>query len=137
MSILKEINESHISLKAISFNLFLIPFWYVAIFIFNNEFYKSADSIIILAMCIVITLSSSGYFSFVLSFFKVESDKRKAFFTQMILAVSILCAWLSLLIFIVYSLGFLFDIYIYFYSFLSLYFIPIFISHLLAIIMKD
>ena len=74
MSILKELNESHASLKAIALNLFIIPFWYVAIFLFNNEFYKSSDSIIITTMCIVISLVSSVFFSIFLIKIEVNTS---------------------------------------------------------------
>lgn len=41
MSFIKELEETHDSIKTIALNLLLIPFWYVSIFIFNNEFNKS------------------------------------------------------------------------------------------------
>ena len=124
MSILKEINDLHDSLKAFTINIFLIPFWYVALFLFNNEFYSSSDNLIILAMTIVISLTSSGVTTFLLHIIQKYEGETGIFIDQMMISVTALCVWLSLLIFIVYSLGFLFDIYIYFYYFLILYYSP-------------
>lgn len=137
MSLIKELEESHDSIKALALNLLLIPFWYVAIFIFNNEFYVSSDIIIKLAMCIVISISSSVLFTIFL--YKIDAEKKvnKTFFQNMIISVSMLAMWLSALIFATYSLGFLFNIYIYFYSFLVIYFSPIIFLNLLPILLGE
>jgi len=134
MSILNEIKDLHDSLKAIALNTFLLPFWYASIYLFNHEFYKSADTIIILVMCVIISLVSSGLFALI-SFMAFESLKKvnkdpqpdddKNLFSIMLTCVVLLCAWLSILMFIIYSLGFLFKIYIYFYYFLVIYFSPL------------
>jgi hypothetical protein len=52
----------------------------------------------------------------------------------MSISVALLSVWLSLLIFIVYSFEFLFNQFIYFYWFIVIYFIPIFILGLSALI---
>ena len=136
MSILKELNESHASLKAIALNLFIIPFWYVAIFLFNNEFYKSSDSIIITTMCIVISLVSSVFFSIFLIKIEVNTSDN-IFFEKMMVSTAMLIAGLSVLIFVFYSLGFLFGIYLYFYWFLVIYFFPLILFYLLIEIFGD
>ena len=136
MSILKELNESHASLKAIALNLFIIPFWYVAIFLFNNEFYKSSDSIIITTMCIVISLVSSVFFSIFLIKIEVNTSDN-IFFEKMMVSTAMLIAWLSVLIFVFYSLGFLFGIYLYFYWVLVIYFFPLILFYLLIEIFGD
>ena len=136
MSILKELNESHASLKAIALNLFIIPFWYVAIFLFNNEFYKSSDSIIITTMCIMISLVSSVFFSIFLIKIEVNTSDN-IFFEKMMVSTAMLIAWLSVLIFVFYSLGFLFGIYLYFYWFLVIYFFPLILFYLLIEIFGD
>ena len=136
MSILKELNESHASLKAIALNLFIIPFWYVAIFLFNNEFYKSSDSIIITTMCIVISLVSSVFFFIFLIKIEVNTSDN-IFFEKMMVSTAMLIAWLSVLIFVFYSLGFLFGIYLYFYWFLVIYFFPLILFYLLIEIFGD
>lgn len=131
MSFISELNESHDSVKGLALNLLLIPFWYVAIFIFNNEFYKSADITLIFAMCIVISFTSSVLFTIFLDNIYTEVKEEKTFFENMVISIAMLIIWISALIFIVYSLGFLFKIYIYFYWFIVIYFMPIIILNIL------
>ena len=133
MSILKEINDLNNSLKALAINVFLIPFWYVAIFLFNNEFYTSSDNLIILSMTIVISLSSSGFLTFLLHLLNFAEVNSERFLNETMVSVLLLTTWISLLIFIIYSLGFLFNIYIYFYYFLLIYFSPLAIILILKI----
>lgn len=128
-SIIDEINNLHSSLKAIVLNIFIIPFWYVAIYLFNNEFYKSADNLIMLAMCIILSLVSTFLVS--IMFYKadkeVKENSEEDWYVIQIFSnsISLLCTWLSLLIFAFYSIGFLFNIYIYFYWVLVIYFFPL------------
>ena len=128
-SIIDEINNLHSSLRAIVLNIFIIPFWYVAIYLFNNEFYKSADNLIMLAMCIVLSLVSTFLVSemFYRADEEVNETSEEGWYVIYLFSNSIflLCSWLSLLIFTIYSLGFLFNIYIYFYWFLVIYFFPL------------
>jgi hypothetical protein len=125
MSLFKEITESHDTVKAIAIILFLIPFWYVAIFLFNNEFYKSSDNLIILAMCIVISMISAVLFSIFVHNIYEAKNENKTILEHMGVCVAVLIIWLSILIFSFYSLGFLLNIYIYFYWFLVIYFAPL------------
>ena len=135
MSILKEINESHDFVKAKATNLFLIPFWYVSIYLFNNEFYTKADSLIIISMCITITLTSSFCLTLIFDGIRtLNNGKKYDFFNNTVLSVTLLTSWLSFLIVLFYSLGFIFNIYIYFYWFLVIYSSHIFIIGVLNII---
>lgn len=134
MSLLKEINESHDSLKALSLNLFLIPFWFIAIFLFNNEFYSSNDTLIILVMALVISLFSSTFLSLSIHLLHNKYNKDIPLMEQMGISIILLCAWISLIIFFVYSLGFFFKIFIYFYYFLVIYFIPLILTFLVVFI---
>ncbi|RKS03199.1 hypothetical protein [Flavobacterium sp. 102] len=136
MSIIKELNESHESLRGFALNLFLIPFWYVSIFLFNNEFFISNDIVIIFAMCFVISISSSGFLTFLLDLINTDENQKDIFFHEMTVSIVLLCSWLSLLIFVIYTLGFLFNIYIYFYWFIIIYFFPLFIFLILYFIFK-
>ena len=96
---------------------------------FNNEFYKSADNLIMLAMCIVLSLVSTFLVSemFYRADEEVNETSEEGWYVIYLFSNSIflLCSWLSLLIFTIYSLGFLFNIYIYFYWFLVIYFFPL------------
>ncbi len=135
MSILKEINESHDFVKAKATNLFLIPFWYVSIYLFNNEFYTKADSLIIISMCITITLTSSFCLTLIFDGIRtLNNGKKYDFFNNTVLSVTLLTSWLSFLIVLFYSLGFIFNIYIYFYWFLVIYSSPIFLIWVLNLI---
>lgn len=134
MSLFKEITESHDTVKAIAIILFLIPFWYVAIFLFNNEFYKSSDNLIILAMCIVISMISAVLFSFFVHNIYEAKNENKTIVEHMGVCVAVLIIWLSILIFSFYSLGFLLNIYIYFYWFLVIYFAPLILFNFLQIV---
>jgi hypothetical protein len=60
MSIFNELKDSHDALKAIALNALLMPFWYASIYLFNNQFYKSGDTIIITVMCFILSISSSS-----------------------------------------------------------------------------
>lgn len=134
MSLFKEITESHDTVKAIAIILFLIPFWYVAIFLFNNEFYKSSDNLIILAMCIVISMISAVLFSFFVHNIYEAKNENKTIVEHMGVCVAVLIIWLSILIFSFYSLGFLLNVYIYFYWFLVIYFAPLILFNFLQIV---
>jgi hypothetical protein len=131
MSYIKDLSESHDSVKAISLNLILIPFWYVAIFMFNKEFYKTYDSIIVTSFCLVLSFLSSMLLAFFWNTIDIRNKAKVDFFSNMNLSVGLLTIWLSILIFISYSFGFLFKQYIYFYWFIVIYFAPIILLYIL------
>ena len=133
MSYLKDISESHHAVKLISVCLFLAPFWYVSIYLFNNEFYNAADVVAIIVFCCTISVISS--MAFLLAIDYAFNDENPADdLSDIIMTVVILISWLSLLIFIVYSFGFLFDMYIYFYYFIILYLSPLPILFLIGLL---
>lgn len=134
MSILKEINESHISLQATALTLFLVPFWYVSIYLFAKDFYKSSDTIVILAMCIVISLTSSVLFFLFCDKQSGLENTEKPLISNMILSVILLSFWITLLIFITYSLHFFFNRQLYFYSFVIIYYLPILFLNFLSMV---
>ena len=137
MSIFKEIYESHDIIKAKAVNLLIIPFWYVALFLFNNEFYKAENYFIIIAMCIVLSIPASFLMAVVVSVAADRetnnAEKELTYLQCTFTAVSILTAWLALLIFIVYSFGFLLGQFIYFYWFMVFFYAPVLLLFLIAI----
>lgn len=134
---MQEINESNEIIKAKAVNLLLIPFWYVAIFLFDNSFYYIGDTIIIVAMCIVLSLVSSFSLSICLDEFINQNNKSdNIYLYTMSISVALLSVWLSLLIFIVYSFGFLFNQFIYFYWFIVIYFSPILALTLISVLFR-
>ncbi len=131
MAIIEEINKSHISIRAVSISFFLVPFWYISVFLFGNEFYRSSDNLVILSFCIVISLSSSGLFSLFTSKIGDLKSTKEPLLNSMSVSVVMISIWLLLLIFACYSLDFLFNKKIYFYWFVSIYYIPILFLNLL------
>lgn len=137
MSILKEINESHISLQAIALSLFLVPFWYISIYLFGKGFYKSADNIVVLAMCIVISLTSSVLFYLLCDKRGGLENTENPLINNMAVSVILLSFWITLLIFIAYSLNFFFKRQFYFYWYVMIYYLPILILNFLSMISED
>jgi hypothetical protein len=134
MSLLKEIFEAGEFIKAKATILFLIPFWYVSIYLFNYQFYHREDTIIIVTMCIVISIVSSFSLAACLIFLFNPKQVKNTYLNAMSASVIILCLWLSLLIFIVYSSGFLFNQFIFFYLFIIIYFFPILVAGLVILL---
>ena len=133
MSILEDLNSSHISIRAISVTLFLLPFWYLSVFLFANDFFKSADYFVILSFCLIVIFSSSFFLYFFID--KIDSQKSKdKILSCMSVSVMFLCLWILLLIFVLFSIKFLFKIEIYFYYFCIIYFAPIFILNILVLV---
>jgi CDP-diglyceride synthetase len=137
MSYIKDLSESHDSIKAISLNLILIPFWYVSIFMFNKEFYKASDSLIVISFCIVLSFLSSMLLAFFWNIIDIKNNIKVDFFSNMNTSIGVLTIWLSALIFITYSFGFLFKQYIYFYWFIVIYFSPIILIYILGFLFPD
>ena len=134
MSIIQEVNESNEIIKAKAVNLLLLPFWYVSMFLFNKSFYSKEDTVIIVAMCIVLSLISSFSLSLCLDIFINKNNKSdNIYLNTMSISVALLSVWLSLLIFITYSFEFLFNQFIYFYWFIIIYFSPILVLALISL----
>ncbi|WP_268849387.1 hypothetical protein [Flavobacterium aestivum] len=136
MSYIKELTEAHDTIKGLALILFLVPFWYIAIFLFNNEFYQKSELILIISFCLVFSFLSSILFALLLMLTNDDTSKPSIFLQDMVGAICILIIWISSLIFIIYSLGFLFKMYIYFYWFVVIYFFPIFIGYILMFLFQ-
>ena len=134
MAIIEEINKSHISIRAISISLFLVPFWYLSVFLFGNEFYKSADNFVVVSFCLVISVSSSVLFYLFTEKTGGLENTREPMLNCMSFCVAILSIWLLLLIFVSYSLDFLFNKKIFFYWFVVIYYVPFLILNLLLLV---
>lgn len=137
MSYIKDLSESHESIKGLALNLFLIPFWYVSIFLFNREFYKTSDSIITVCLCVVISFLSSILLSLFWNKIDLKNNRKVELFANMVTSIGVLIMWLSFLIFITYSFGFLFKQYIYFYWFIVIYFAPVILIYILEFLFPD
>ncbi len=137
MSYIKDLGESHDSMKSIALNLIIIPFWYVAIFLFNKDFYLNSDTIIITLFSIIISFLSSMLFTFFLNKMDEKNSTPADMFGNMIASIAILSIWLSFLIFTTYSFRFLFNQEIYFYWFVVIYFTPVILIYILEFLFPD
>jgi hypothetical protein len=136
MAIIEEINKSHISIRAISISLFLVPFWYLSVFLFGNEFYISADNFVVLAFCLVLSISSSVLFYLFIEKTGGFEKTTEPMLNCMSVSIILLSVWLLLLlIFTTYSFDFLFNQKIFFYWFIVIYFIPILVLNLLVLVL--
>lgn len=129
MSIIEDVNKLSVSLRIIAVNIFLIPFWYISIYLFNNDLYKSLDYILIFAICIVFSISSSLPLGDMMNKAEKESkdyvESLENYFAMTLSSIITLCIWLSILIFVTYSLKFLYNFTFDFYYFVVIYYIPI------------
>lgn len=107
-------------LKSFLINLMLIPFWYIAIYLFHPIFYTNSDLIIIFFMCVGLTIVSSILFAFIHSSIDDEVDVID---TEEILTSTVLrILLLSLLIFGNYMFYIFFGIRLLFYGLLLIYY---------------
>lgn len=129
MSLLKDINDSNDVIKGKALILLLVPFWYFSLYLFNLEFYKKNDLILMISFCFIVSLLSVFLVSY---FVDVYLKKHISEYLNTITAsVIILIIWISFLIFTFYSLKLFFDFTLLYYWFILIYFFPIFIFILL------
>ncbi|SFD43334.1 hypothetical protein SAMN04487987_1175 [Algibacter pectinivorans] len=125
MSLFKDIQESHDSIKALGISLLLAPFWYLSIYLFHPEWYLKTDIIIkIILSCLLPILSvifSSIYLSDTIegnTFGLIENTVAILYFLMM---------WKAILMFCVYTFCFFTDNELYYYGYIMIYFTPIII----------
>lgn len=120
MSYIKDFFENE-PLKAISFSILLMPFWYFSIFLLNHELYKKLDATLLIVMCFVISVSSCIILSVA---YRLDDDKDdpKDIITIIGISSLVLWAWKIVLLFMVYSFYFLFQMHIYLYWYITIYF---------------
>ena len=88
--------------------------------------------------CLALSYELKKNLFFSIFLIKIEvNTSDNIFFEKMMVSTAMLIAWLSVLIFVFYSLGFLFGIYLYFYWFLVIYFFPLILFYLLIEIFGD
>lgn len=87
--------------------LFLLPFWYLAIYLFNIELFNSSDLVLKIVICFCISLPAESIFSFY--FYKLmisnQEDKGEEIDDSYLVdsSVFILLLWLSFLILVAYT----------------------------------
>lgn len=134
MSIIEEINKSHISIRAFAITLFIIPFWYFSTYLFGNDFFKSADNFVILSFCLIVSFSSSVLLYLFIDKVGDLEKSKEPMLDNMSVTVVLICFWLLILILTVYSLDFFFKIKIYFYYYVLIYYAPIIIFNTLQLL---
>jgi hypothetical protein len=132
MALVEEINKSHVAVRAFAITLFLSPFWYLSTFLFANNFYKSADNLVVFSFCIILSLSSSIVFYIFVD--KTTELKKTAepLLNGMTASVFVIAIWLLLLMFLNFTSKFIFGKELHFYWFVVIYFTPIIILAILA-----
>lgn len=130
-----DLNTAPDSLKSVLINLFLLPFWFISIFLFNGDFYNSADFILAMAFSLCLTIASSMAFA-ILNTIGLKDNKGIFDVGQSTFSVYIQIIWICILIFLCYSLRY-FDIQtIDFFGFVVCYFGLIFLLILLESVEK-
>lgn len=133
MSILKEISESHSFVKVLVISLVLAPFWYLALYLFNYDFFKTEDIILKTVFCTSISVASSlALGNLAARFHKYAKGKEEfAFEVYVVVAIYLNCIYLSLMLFIGYSIQYFTEYSVIFYWFLFIYLLPIMLGVLL------
>lgn len=107
MSIVKEINELHISLRSLLLSIICImPFWYLSFFVLENTFAKSSNIHIqiILSFCLSTCYFAVNFLTTVLlqSSFKKYSKDDPVQVGTFIISLFFSLFWVSILLFIGY-----------------------------------
>ena len=133
MSIFKDLSESHEILKGIAITAVSSPLWFLSIFFINKPFYDSTDLIIKIILSVSLSVIVCLYYVFG----NISEKNKKAPFSYIIsVSASFIFFWKAILLFTVYSVGFLFDTWIYYYWYIVIFFIPIIISLLIRLVSK-
>lgn len=134
MTLFKEISETHHILKACAITLFLVPFWYLSIFLFNNQFYYDTDLIIKIVVCITLSLSSS--FAFYIFVYTLSDKNPKNIPYEIAISTMFLIVWKCVLMFAAYSFCFFSGNQLYYYWYIVIYFVPIIIFSIIGLATK-
>ncbi len=132
MSYLKDIQESNEFLKAFIVSLLIAPFWYLSIFLLNHEFYKSTDTSILIVLSCVLSFISVISLGLIILMDGDLKENKDPLLSSISMSAYILVIWKSLLLFITYSIGFLFNSYTYLYYYIIIYFS----IHIVAIVIE-
>lgn len=133
MTFYKEISESHDTIKSIGLSTLVSPFWFLSLFLFNHNFYNNSDLVIKIILCLLLSMSSV----IVLSVFAFNVNKSKYNLVQNVsVSIFILIIWKAILIFSIYSICFFFQVQLYFYWYILIYFIPLVIISILSFFEK-
>lgn len=136
MSIIKDLSETHDSLKALSLSLIIAPLWYLVIFLICKDFYNESDLIIKVVLSGTLSMISCFLISFSIHLINEIKDKNTQhdIIGSMGVSIVLLFLWKSFLIFLTYTTIFFFNKYLYFYWYCVIFFIPIIFIFVLSLI---
>lgn len=122
----KDVKEAGDEIQIFLLSLVLMPLWYISLHLFARNFFKENDLILIGCYCFGLSAVSVIIVSISLLFHIVaDNDKLIPLFGSIKFSVIALFFWLSLDIFIFYSVKIFTNQTIPFYSFLISYFFPV------------
>jgi hypothetical protein len=77
MSIIKDVNELHISFKTVLIGILLnMPFWYIDLYLFKNDFFSKAVFYIPLVMSFCLTIAWLGFWIMFAAIMSTNENKR-------------------------------------------------------------
>ncbi|ULC59520.1 hypothetical protein MBM09_00740 [Flaviramulus sp. BrNp1-15] len=127
MSYLKDIEESSEFLKSFVISLLISPLWYLSIFFLNNNFYENTNGTVLIVLSGTLSFVSVFFMTFILLLtedFKEEKENEEDRILKSVsVSALILIIWKSILLFVVYSVGFFCNAYIYFYWYIIIFFL--------------
>lgn len=134
MSYIKDLQESHDSLKGLALSLLLIPFWMVTMFFLNNAFYNKTDFTVLCMISGVLSFFSTTLTTLIVGMItESKNGKAQELLDSFLAAVLMLIPWKCLLLFIVYSIKYLFDIHLALYYYIIIYLTPIIVVFILCL----
>lgn len=128
------IGEIPIYLKNMLLNVLLLPFWYIAIYLFSPEIYATGDILLLLSICISLTMISSIIASILVNLNEEKEKRVSPFDTANVVGALLIQVFvLSLLLIISFLVpkfvGFIFE----FYGFVITYFVILILTGLLLV----
>ncbi|MDV3461827.1 hypothetical protein CMV04_12485 [Elizabethkingia anophelis] len=125
MSALKDVLESNEFIKSGSLIFIMMPFWYISIYLFNKNFIDRSDYIAISCFCYGLSVVSvySSAFSILVS--DIRLGKRRRLFLLIGPELIKHTIFLSVLIFIFYSIRYIYNWKIDYYVFMLCFFTPV------------
>ena len=143
MSLIKDVSEAHHSLKALLIWLLVAPFWYVAFYLFKDNFLNSNSTLTVVVFVICFTLLGNVLTELIVATKNkvdvisggvetLEPEERSEldFITPTIQAISFNIIWLSFLIFVLYTIKYFSGWTIDFYYILLIKFVPLLVLYL-------
>ena len=112
-------------LKNLLIHILIFPYWYISIYVFHDDFYKSADSILLVALSTCLTITSG-----LIASLASPGDKFILDLNVVRSSTAIQIGWFSLLLIVSYVSKIEYNIVFKFHGFVIAYFSPLLIGFL-------